>query len=111
MNTGTEGWHQSYTNNGPIGTSGTADTTFHHSMTTSLVYKPTVTYAQTSRMTTEPSPSSSDYVTYPETQSGPASKPTDPSGPSGPSSKPTDCDTPGSLPGLSKTQQILLSDT
>lgn len=107
MNTGIEGWHQSY----PIGTGGTADTTFHYSTTTGLVYKPTVTYAQTSRIKDEPAPSGSAYQMYPETQPGPDSKPTDQSGPSGPSSKPTDSETFGGLPGLSKTQQILLSDT
>ncbi|KAK8128346.1 hypothetical protein PG984_009454 [Apiospora sp. TS-2023a] len=94
MNTGTDEWHQSYPNSGPIGTGGPADTT----MTTSLVYKPTVTYAQTSRVTDEPVPSSSGYQTYPETHPGPGSKP-------------AGSETSGGLPGLSKTQQILLSDT
>ncbi|KAK8042715.1 hypothetical protein PG994_013198 [Apiospora phragmitis] len=77
MGTGTDGSYGSYPTYQPIGTGGTAGTV-HQSMTKSSkpVYKPTVTYAQTSRVTTEPESSSSHDQTYSETQSGPSSKPT-----------------------------------
>ncbi|KAK8051283.1 hypothetical protein PG993_002668 [Apiospora rasikravindrae] len=101
MGTGTDEGYDGYPTYQPIGTGGTVGS-IQHSITESSkpVYKPTVTYAQTSLATIQPGSSSSFDQTYSETQSGPSPKPT-----------PTDCETPGGLPGLSKTQQILLSDT
>ncbi|KAK8079835.1 cupin [Apiospora hydei] len=102
MGTGTGKKHDGYPTYQPIGTGGTVGT-IQNSMTESSkpVYKPTVTYAQTSRATVEPGSSSSPGQMYSKTHSGHSSKPTHTG----------DCKTPGGLPGLSKTQQILLSDT
>jgi len=95
--TGTRKWHHSYSTSRPLGTAGNGSGTMSHSMTKSSKhgYTPTVTYSQSSRVTSKPKSSK----THSKTQSG-----------KGP--KPTDCKkSGGGLSGLSKTQQILLSDT